>query len=37
MPTNLTRKEWVQYRAGRDALAAEFAKATGIDFLIVET
>ena len=36
MPTRLTRKECAQYRTGRNALIAEFAEATGINFMIVE-
>ena len=36
MPTRLTRKERAQYRAGRNALVAEFAEATGINIMIVE-
>ena len=36
MPTRLTQKECAQYRTGRNALIAEFAEATGINFVIVE-
>jgi hypothetical protein len=36
MPDRLTRKERAQYRAGRDALLAEFAKLTGLNMLIIE-
>ena len=37
-PTNLSRKELVQYRAGRDALLAEVAKAKGGgSVLVIET
>ena len=36
MPTQLTRKERRQYRAGRNALVAEFVKATGVDLMILE-
>ena len=37
MPDRLTRKERAQYRAGRNALVAEFVKATGVDLMILET
>ena len=36
IPTELTPKEWAQYRAGRNALVAEFAKMTGLNLMIVE-
>jgi len=36
IPDRLTRKERAQYRAGRNVLVAEFAKATGISLIIFE-
>jgi hypothetical protein len=36
MSTQLTRKERRQYRAARNALVAEFVKATGVDLMILE-
>ena len=36
MPDRLTRKERAQYRAGRNALVAEFAKVTGLNMMIIE-
>ena len=35
-PHRLNRREWRQYRKGRDTVAAELAKLTGQQTLVVE-
>jgi len=37
MPTKLSKKELRQYRAGRDALLANYAEETGANVMLVET
>jgi len=36
VPRRLAEHDWSQYRAGRDALLAEVAAATGMNTLVVE-
>lgn len=36
LPPSLSRKEWRQYRAGRDAAIAEYGEVTGLKIALVE-